>query len=153
AGEMRLGADPHLSDREMHRKRRSVSTPANNLAADADDLLPAGPKVIGDVAVVLLLIRRRHQQVDALSDDLGRGITEHPLRRSVKDFDEPVAVDDDDPVDGRIDDRSPAFFADEKSVVPTQAVIWHQRRQAYSRFGPSLAKRQEGREGVRDTTD
>jgi hypothetical protein len=86
--------------------------PPHHLAADPDDLLSTGAQVVGDVAIVLVLVRRRHQQIDALAEHIGRTVAEHSLRRPIEHFDDPPAVDDDDRVHRRIDDRTPSFLAD-----------------------------------------
>ena len=76
-----------------------------DLAADADDLGLAGREIAREVAVVLLVIGRRHQHADIAADDLVCGIAEQPLGAGVERLDAAAGVDHDDAVDGRIDDR------------------------------------------------
>ena len=71
SGELALPADRHLADRQMQREGGAVLPPAHHLPSDADDLRHAGGEVAGEIAIVLLVIRRRHQHVDVLADDLG----------------------------------------------------------------------------------
>ena len=110
-GELPFAVDDHLADRQVERKRRAVPAQSGHLAADADDLLHAGREIAREIGVVLLVIRRRHQHVDVLADDVALGVPEQPLGRRIERFDAAVRVDDDDAVDRRLDDRPPARLA------------------------------------------
>ncbi len=95
-GELAFAADRHFADRQVQRKRRAVSPKARDLSADADDLLHARLEIPGEVAIVFLVIRRRHQHVDVPADDLGLAISEQSLGGRIERFDAPVGIDDDD---------------------------------------------------------
>ena len=60
---------------------------------------PVG-EVAGEIAVVLFVIRRRHQRADVPAHHFGRRIPEEPFGSAIEGFDSPLAVDDDDAVDG-----------------------------------------------------
>jgi hypothetical protein len=74
----------HLADRQVHGKRRAVLAPRRHFATDADDASLTRSDVPVDVAVVLIAIRRRHQDVDGLADDLRSLVAEQPLRARVE---------------------------------------------------------------------
>ena len=76
AGELALAADEHLAHRQVEREHRAVLAPARDLAADADDRGLAGGQVAMQVAVVLLVIRRRHQHADVAAEDFRFRIAE-----------------------------------------------------------------------------
>ena len=102
--ELALAANRHLADGQMERERRPVATPPGDLAADPDDLGVAGGEVRGEIAVVLLVIRRRHQHADVAADHLRAGIAEQAFGAAIERLDPACRVDHDDAVDRRIDD-------------------------------------------------
>ena len=106
-----FAANRHLSHRQMQRKRGAVPPQAGDLAARADDLLHAGREIPCEIGVVFLVIRRRHQHVDVPADHFALLVAEQPFGRRVERFDAAVRVDDDDAVDGGVDDRPPARLA------------------------------------------
>ena len=69
----------HLSDRQMHRKRRAVLAAGGDFAADADDLLFACREVMVNVPVVALVVGARHQHVHVAPEHLADAIAEQPL--------------------------------------------------------------------------
>src|SRR5262249_1572021 len=81
----------------------------------------AGCEIARHVAVVLFVVRRRHQNIDLLADDLAGGIPEQLLRGRIERLDSSVAVDDHDAVHGRLDDRSPALLARTKPIFKSDS--------------------------------
>ena len=75
-GELSLPADRHFANRQMERERRPVTAAAGDLTTDPDDRRLPGREIPGEVAVVLFVIGRGHQDVDVTPDDLGSGIAE-----------------------------------------------------------------------------
>jgi hypothetical protein len=61
--------------------------------------------ITSDVPVVLLAIRRVHQDADVLADYVVRRVTEHFLRSAVEREHRAALVDDDHGIDGRIEQR------------------------------------------------
>ena len=97
-------------------KRRPVLAAGDDLPADADDSPLAGPDVTAEVLVVLLLVRRRHEQLDVAADHLGRGEPEQPLGRRVERLDDASFVDGDEGIDGRVEDGTEPGLAGVQSV-------------------------------------
>src|SRR4029079_3110630 len=93
----------------MKREDRSVAAAAADFTADAYDVCLSGGEIPRQVAVVFFVVRRRHQDVDVLTDDLGRRIPKQAFSSAIEGFDAGAVVDDNDPVDGRIDHRAKAF--------------------------------------------
>src|SRR5260370_25872369 len=70
AGEVADNADedglavlPGLTDGKVHRESRAVLAAANDLTAAADDLGVARVPIVGDVAIVFMPVRLRHQHL------------------------------------------------------------------------------------------
>ena len=61
ARELALALDRHLADRQMERERGAVASTPGHLATDADDLGRARLEIPDEIAVVLVVVRRRHQ--------------------------------------------------------------------------------------------
>ena len=57
-------------------------------------------QVAREILVVLLVIRRRHQHVDVLANDVVFGIAKQPLGRRIERLHAAVLIDDDDAVYG-----------------------------------------------------
>ena len=111
AGEHALVAHVQFADREVHGEGGAVLAQADDLAADADDLLLAGGQVVVQVAVVLVPVGLGHEHLDVLADDLGGRVAEEPLGRRVHRLDLAVRVDGEDRVDGRVEDGAGAGLA------------------------------------------
>ena len=111
AGEVALVPHPHLTDRQVHGERRAVALLSMDLTADPDDASLAGVEVPAQVVIMLDRIRLGHQHRDVLTGDLAGVIPEQALGRGVEALDEAAPVDDDDPVDGRVDDGPPPGLA------------------------------------------
>ena len=92
-----FAAVARLADGEIHRKYRPVLAPADDLAADAYDLLLAGAQIVREIRVMLARIGLRHQHFDVAPDQFLRGIAEEPFGRVVDRADCAVPVDDHDP--------------------------------------------------------
>src|SRR5690606_24038904 len=90
----------------VNRKRRAVLSPADDLAADADDLSDPGAAIIGQVGVVLRPVRLGHQNLYIVPDKLIGAISEQPLGRGIDVFDQAFFIDGDDGDDGRFEDAS-----------------------------------------------
>lgn len=97
---------PDLARRELHRKDLAVLAPTQNLAADPDDPLLAGPSEAFQILVVLLTVRRGHEAGDISPDHLGRVIAEHPLGGWIEGLDDPAVVDRDQAVGRGLQDRT-----------------------------------------------
>src|SRR5262249_1835115 len=117
ARKLPLSTDHHFADGQMYWKRTTVSPLRRDLPANSNDFLHASREILRNVAVVLLAIRRGHQQVDVLSDNVALLVSEESLRASVKRLDAALAVDHDDAVDCRVNDRPPTQFAGLKRHV------------------------------------
>src|SRR5262245_40495165 len=76
SGEVALIARAHLAYGELHGKRRAVLALANDDAPDPDDAPLSGPQIALQVAVVILSIRRRHQELDVGAQHFRRRIAE-----------------------------------------------------------------------------
>ena len=106
ARELTFALDRHLADRQVERERAAVASTPGHLAARPDDRGDARVEIPIEIAVVLVVIRRRHQHLDVATHHFGLGVAEQPLRAGIERFDVSLAVDDDDAVDRGIDDRS-----------------------------------------------
>ncbi len=62
-------------------------------------------QIAREIGIVLLPIGRRHQHRDVPPDDLGLPVAEEPFGRRIEQLDARLRVDDDDAVDGRVDER------------------------------------------------
>ena len=75
-GEEALVAGAHFADSELHREGRSVAALANDHTPDPDDPPLSGAQIALEVAVVALAIRRWHQHLDVLADNVRRRMAE-----------------------------------------------------------------------------
>ena len=110
SGELPFAFDRDLADRQMQREGRAVLAASLHFPSDADDLGAAGRQIPRQIGVVLLLVRRRHEHVDVVTEHFCRRVAEQPLRRRIERLDAAVRVDDDDTVDSGVDDRPPPSF-------------------------------------------
>src|SRR6185437_14649382 len=62
-----------------HRKDAAVLAPGFEFPADADNAFFPRPQVTGQIAAMLIPIRRRHEYRHILADHLGGGVAKHPL--------------------------------------------------------------------------
>jgi hypothetical protein len=85
-----------LADGELHREDGAVLAQALDLAADADDPPLAGGTVAGEIAVVALPVRGRHQHTDVAADDFLGTVAEQPHRRRAERADQAALIDGDD---------------------------------------------------------
>src|SRR5258706_11791608 len=104
-------SNPSFSDQELHRKRGAVVTAAHYDAPGADDSLFSRRLIASDVAVMLIMIGRWHENFDILSDDLRRFITEKARSGRAEGFNDPLFVDRNDGVRNRLQDRTKSRFA------------------------------------------
>lgn len=63
----------------MHGESRTILPLADDFATDANDLLVASCQISREVVVMFLVIRRRHQNLDILADNLRDVISEQTL--------------------------------------------------------------------------
>ncbi len=94
-----------FAHRELQGEGRAVAAPAFDLPADADDSRLAGRQVAREVAVVLRLPGRRHEDLDVLFQQLLGGITEHLLDRRIDQLDDAGGIDEHDAVENGIEHR------------------------------------------------
>src|SRR5262249_53921678 len=111
AGELPLTADRHLADGKVERKGRSVATTAGHFTADPDNVRRPARQIPRDVAVVLVVVWRRHEDADIAAHHLRSWIAEQTLRSAVEGLNVSVAVDHDDAVDCRFDHRPESLVA------------------------------------------
>jgi hypothetical protein len=102
-------ADCHLAYGKMEREHRSIASAARDLTAFANDLRVTSRQIALQVAVVLLVIRGRHQHADVSPQDLRFWITEKALCASIECLNLAFSVDQNDAVDRRIDDDIEPF--------------------------------------------
>src|SRR5262245_28151936 len=117
AGELSRAANRELADGEMQGKRRAVLAHPRDLATDSDNLGPACCEIPREIGVVLLAVRRRHQHVDVVAEDVGLCVPEQPLGGRIEPLDAAVFVDHDDAVDRGVDDCPPSRLARLESLV------------------------------------
>ncbi len=100
-----LVSSVNFADAQVDRKDPPCAVLTNHFAADSDDFLLAGIEVIANVAVVLVVIRRRHQQIHILTEHLAGGITEQPLGGGIEGENRARRVNRDDAIDHVLQDR------------------------------------------------
>ena len=91
---------------QVHRKRGAVFPQADNLPPDADNLFDARMEVIREVAVMLGRVRIRHQRRNVFAYNSAFGVAENLLGRRVDRFNNPVVVDTNDRINGRLQNRT-----------------------------------------------
>src|SRR5262245_8425119 len=106
----------------MDGKQLSVTPLSRHLSSDADDASLAGREIARHVRVVLLVIRRRHEYVDVLTDHVAFGVSEQALCSGIERLDPAVAVDHDDAVHRRFDNRSPPRFARTQTILEADSI-------------------------------
>ena len=99
-----------FGDREVHRENVAIAAAALDLAADADDMRGLFGLVAGQVAVVLVPVRLRHQHLDILADDLGGTVAEDFFGGLVEGLDEAAFVDRNDAFKDIIEDAEQAVL-------------------------------------------
>ena len=80
AGEQARAVPICLADRQLHREGAAVLAPPDDHATDADDAPLASAAVALEIAVMLFLVRLRHQHPDVLAADLACRIAEQAFR-------------------------------------------------------------------------
>ena len=85
---------------------------------DPDDPPLSGAQITLDVAVVVLAVRRRHQDLDVLPDDLGRLVSEQALGSGAERLHDPALVDHDHRIRHGVEDRCEVGLAG-KRLAPT----------------------------------
>ena len=111
AGEQPSASDAELADRKVDGKPTAALVKSLDLPADADDAGLAGVEIARDVRVVLGPIRLGHEHADVATGDLVRLVTENRRGHGICRFDDAVLVDDDDRVDGGVQNGLEARLA------------------------------------------
>lgn len=106
AGEDSPVADTRLTHRKVDRKNLPILPTRLHLPANTDDPSVRGLPIRRQVTVVLVPIRRGHQDADVSADDLALAIAKEALCRGVEGLDGPELVDRDDAVDGTTEDSA-----------------------------------------------
>ena len=101
----RCSPDLHFADRQLHRKGRAVLALADHDAADADNTALAGILVALHIAVVVVAIGCRHQDLDVLSECLACLVTKQPLGRAAERLHDAAVVDDDHSLGHGVENR------------------------------------------------
>jgi hypothetical protein len=104
AREIALAAGAHLAHRQLHGKGGAVLTLADDHTSDADDPPLAGIEVAVHVAVMLLAIRLRHEELHVLPDDLPGIVAKHAHGGGAEGLDSRLLVDDHHGVRHRLQD-------------------------------------------------
>ena len=117
SGEDARAVGIHLTDRQFHRERASVTAFAHDDAADSDDAAVAGGQVARDIIVVPVVIGIGHQHADITADQLGFAIAEQPLRGGAERHDDAAFVDHDHRAGHRRQDRTNVQFALRESLL------------------------------------
>ena len=110
AGELALAANGQFADRQANGQHASVFAKRGHITSHADDLRDTRIEIVRQIAVVIVPVGRRHQHADVLADHFGGGITEELFGTEIERFDTPARIDQNDGVDGGIDDRPQALF-------------------------------------------
>jgi len=95
-----------------------ILAPADNLAADADDLSLMGIVVVGQIAVMLFMVGCRHQQLDIAAGDLRGRIYEQSFARLIVNLDHSAGVDDDDAIHRRRDQGAKQLVVVQSGNIP-----------------------------------
>ena len=96
---------------QLHWKNDAVLAPCLDLSADADDPLLAGPQVAGEVAVVVLAMRGRHEHLDVVPDHLSGGVAEQLFRRGAERLNDAAFVNRDDRIGSGFEDGTQPCLA------------------------------------------
>src|SRR5712672_146317 len=95
-----------LTNRESHREGCAILAATFHVAADADDPAHARAPVVFQVAIVLIVERRRHQHLDVAAHDLTLPIAEQFFASWIEHSYRSKRVDQDDSVDRGVEHRS-----------------------------------------------
>src|SRR6185369_6622598 len=106
AGEDSSLTKPRLTDQKFDREGISIASPGVRQPADSYDLALAGPQVGQKIAVVTLAIRRGHEQVHVLAENLRLCVAEDLFRRGAERKNLRVLVDNDHRIGNRRKDRA-----------------------------------------------
>src|SRR5262245_34745632 len=82
--EKTTGLQLHFAHGQVHWKTRSILALPHHFAANPDDPGFSSAKVRGDVSIVLLAIRHRHEHTDISTQDLAGLVAKDFLCRCVK---------------------------------------------------------------------
>src|SRR6516162_989455 len=101
----------HLTDGKLHRKGRAVLALSDDDTSDTDDLPLASPEVPIQVAIVVLTVWRRYENLDVLADRFRRRVTKKPFCRMAERTYDPSFVDHHHGVRNRVEDRGQVRLA------------------------------------------
>ena len=107
----------HFTDRELHRKRRSVLALAHHHAADADDAALPGRQVALQVAVVTLAVGGGHQHLDVLCQDFRRVVAEQSFGGGTERLHDSTLVDDHHGIGYRVENRLDVGLACQRLLI------------------------------------
>ena len=110
ADEDPLASGPRFAHRELHGEGRPVLASAFHLAADADDAAHPRAAITGEILVVLFPVGGGHEHANVLADHLVRPVAEEALAGGVVFLHPAQGVDDDHPVDRRLDQGLEPLF-------------------------------------------
>src|SRR5215510_9930935 len=86
-------AHDHFTDRKLHRKNRTVLASSGDLAVMSDHLGSARSQIIADIAIVLSVVRVRHQHFDIAPNNFIRTIAKDTRRCRIEVPDHSFGVD------------------------------------------------------------
>ena len=95
----------HLTDRKLHRKGRTVAALPDHHTADTDDPALARSQVTFDITVVILVVRRWHQDFHIFSNYVGGVKAEQSFRRGAERLNQTALVDDHHGVGNAVENR------------------------------------------------
>src|SRR3546814_14156680 len=105
AGEHALLVTDSLTHRKLHGKGRTITPAGQHRSANADDPALAGGKIALEIAVMAVLVRRRHEPADIRSDYLRFQIAKKLFGGSADRDDDALLVDHDHCIRARRADR------------------------------------------------
>ena len=108
---------PRFGDGEFEGKLRSILSPSDDLAADADDPLLASGQIASEIAVVFIPIRRRHEHLHVMTDRFVFRKAEQLLRGGIDRLNNAAFIDADNPIDGGFQEGVHPCFAKPDSVA------------------------------------
>jgi hypothetical protein len=148
AGERAPSRHGRLAERQLQGEGRAVPAQALQLAARTHDAGLAGLQVARQVVVVLLAVRRRHQQGHVSPDQVRRRMPEHPLDRQVRALHDAPVVDRDDGIDGSVQDSPQLRLAFAQRLLGVLALgqVAHDPEEPPALRAANLAERKLQRE-------
>jgi hypothetical protein len=110
AGEHTVAVQVHLAHGQRDRERGAIPAPGADFTPNADDFPLTALEIPRQIAIVLLMIGRGHEQTDVLSNHVGGGIPKEALGRRVDRLNEAALIDGDNPVHCSLQNGGAAGF-------------------------------------------